>query len=77
MSTLLEDLAAEAKKLPPEARARLADLLVESLDQADFGPVDHEWIAVARQRRDEVRTGAVEPIPGEIALQSVRDLLGQ
>ena len=73
----MEDLAAQAMELPADARARLADLLVESLENAELGPIDREWLAVARRRRDEVRTGAVQPVPGEEALQAVRALLGR
>ena len=73
MAITLEKLAAEAMSLPPESRARLADLLVESLEGQDFGAVDRRWIAEAIRRRDEVRTGQVKTIPGDEALRRVRD----
>ena len=59
--------------LPTEARARLADMLVESLDTADLTQLDQLWIAKAKRRRDEVRAGDTETISGEEALRSVRD----
>ena len=68
-----EQLAEQALDLPAESRARLADLLVESLDAAERGPIDHAWIAVARRRRDEVRAGDVKPIPAEDAFRKARD----
>lgn len=63
--------------LTPESRARLADLLVESLDADDLGPVDRLWLAEAKRRRDDVRSGRVQTIPGDEALRNVRDALRQ
>jgi len=69
MASTVEKLLEQAMILPSEARARLADLLVESLDAADLGPIDKLWAAEAKRKRYEVRTGQVETIPGEDALR--------
>ena len=73
MRTSVEQLAKQAMALPTESRARLADLLVESLDAAELGRIDQMWAAEAKRRRDEVRAGHVKTIPGEKALRKVRD----
>jgi hypothetical protein len=73
MATSLEQLLEQAMGLPSEARARLADLLVESLEGADLGRIEQLWITEAKRRRDEVRAGRVETIRGEEALRQVRD----
>jgi hypothetical protein len=75
MATTLEQLAKQAMDLPTESRARLADLLVESLDANELGQIDKVWVAEAKHRRDEVRSGHVETIPGDEALQKVRNVL--
>jgi len=75
MGTTVEQLAKQAMTLPTESRARLADLLVESLDAKELGRIDQMWIAAAKRRRDEVRAGRVETIPGEKALRKVRNAL--
>ena len=72
MATTVEKLVEEAMTLPGESRARLADLLVESLDADALGRIDQLWAAEAKRRRDEVRNGKVEPIAEE-ALRKVRD----
>jgi hypothetical protein len=77
MATTVENLAEQAMQLPTESRARLADMLVESLDAADLTQLDHLWIAEAKRRRDEVRAGDTETISGEEALRSVRDSLSR
>ena len=70
MSITIEQLVEQAMTLPGESRARLADLLVEGLNADDL---DRLWLAEAKRRRDEVSSGAVETIPGDEALRSVRD----
>ncbi|HMH41987.1 MAG TPA: addiction module protein [Pyrinomonadaceae bacterium] len=73
MSTTVEQLAEQAMTLPGESRARLADLLVESLDADALTDIDRLWLAEAKRRRDEVRSGEVKTIPGDEALRRVRD----
>ena len=75
MATSVERLAEQALKLPSESRARLADLLVESLDADALGRIDQLWAAEARRRRDEVRAGRVKTVPGEQARRKVRAAL--
>jgi hypothetical protein len=77
MATTVEQLAEQALNLPTESRARLADLLVESLDAADLEQIDRLWITEAKRRRDEVRSRRIEAIPGEEALQKVRNSVPQ
>ena len=67
MATTLEKLAEQAMALPSESRALLADLLVESLEGDDLGRIEQLWIADAKRRRDEVRSGIVKTVPGEDA----------
>ena len=75
MSTTVEQLAEQAMSLPGESRARLADILVESLDKEALTEIDRLWLSEAKRRRDEVRSGKVKTIPGDEALRSVRDSL--
>jgi putative addiction module component (TIGR02574 family) len=72
MSLKIEQIAEEALALPSEARALLADRLVESLDPEEDGYVHQLWVAEARRRRDEARSGSVKTIPGDEALAQVR-----
>lgn len=67
MATDVERLAEQAMKLSGESRARLADLLVESLDAEELGRIDRLWLAEAKRRRDEVREGRVKTVSGDEA----------
>jgi hypothetical protein len=55
----IEQIAEEPLALPSEARALLADRLVESLDPEEDGYIHQLWVAEARRRRDDVRSGMV------------------
>jgi putative addiction module component (TIGR02574 family) len=77
MPLTLEQLTAEALKLPVESRALLADRLVESFDSAEIDDIQRLWIAEALRRRDEVRSGQVKTVPGEKVLDEVRRLVGR
>ena len=67
-----EQIAQAALELPSEARALLADRLVESLDPSEDGQLRKLWGKEVRRRRDDVRSGKVRTIPGEEALKRVR-----
>lgn len=72
----IEQLTEELLALPPASRALLAEKLVESLEfDADL-TVQATWLTEAKQRRNEIRNGSVQPIPGDEALSQVRRLLG-
>ena len=58
----LDQLTEQAMKLPIESRAQLAEQLVQSLDD---DAVQKAWTIEAIRRRDEVRSGQVQPISGE------------
>ena len=72
MSLTIEQIAEEALSLPSEARALLADRLVESLDPLEDGYIRQLWVAEARSRRDDIRNGLIKAIPGQEALDRVR-----
>jgi len=72
-----DQLEKEALALPGEARARLAARLAESLEAPEFGRIDRLWGAEAKRRRDEVRQGKVQTIPGPEGLARVRRSLGR
>jgi hypothetical protein len=73
----IEQLTEEILALPSASRALLAEKLIESLE-FDIDPeIQAAWTTEAKKRRDEIRDGVVQPIPGEEALEQVRRLLEQ
>ncbi|MDD1620464.1 MAG: addiction module protein [Methylococcaceae bacterium] len=74
MPLTITEIAEHALALPSEARAMLADRLVESLDPADDDSVRQLWAVEANRRRDDVLNGRVQTVPGDEALARVRQL---
>ena len=77
MSLTIDQLAEEAMQLPSASRALLAERLVESLDFTETDEIQKLWAAEAIRRRDEIRSGRLQPIPGEQVLAEVRRLVGR
>lgn len=75
MATTVERLAEEAMTLPAEARAHLADLLVESLDTDELGRIEQLWAAEALRRRDEVRRGEVKTVAADEAQRRIQRII--
>ena len=77
MHLTVEQIADEALALPSEARALLADRLVESLDPAEDGYIRQLWMREARRRVDKVRRGEVQTVSAEIAFAEVRQAIAR
>ena len=77
MPLTLDQIAEEAMQLPPASRALLADKLVESLETEDLDEIQRLWAVEAVRRRDEIRSGKVNAIPGEQVIEEVRRLVGR
>jgi putative addiction module component (TIGR02574 family) len=77
MPLTLDQITEEAMQLPAGSRAVLADKLVESLESEEPDEIQRLWSAEAIRRRDEIRSGRVQPIPGEEVLEEVRRLVGR
>lgn len=77
MPLTFDQLTEEAMQLPATSRVLLADKLVESLESEELDEVQRLWAAEAIRRRDEVRSGKVQAVPGEQVLDEVRRLVGR
>lgn len=77
MSLTIDQLTEEAMHLPSSSRALLAERLVVSLDVAEIDEIQKLWATEAIRRRDEIRSGRVQPIAGEQVLAEVRRSVGR
>jgi hypothetical protein len=69
----VEELVAEALKLAPEERERLAMTLLSSVgSRLEF---EAEWIEEVERRAREIDEGAVETIPGDQVIREALDRL--
>ena len=70
MTMPIDALEAEVLRLSSAERSRLLDRLIASLD-ADPA-VEESWMREAARRDEEIESGAVQPVPGDIALSRLR-----
>jgi len=75
MNIPVEKITEAVLSLSSDARALLADRLVESLDPINDDAVRDVWAAEALRRLEEVRSGKVESIAGDVALAHIRNLV--
>lgn len=67
----MKEIIEEVASLPVEERAMVADSILRSLNAPD-SEIDRKWGQVAQRRLAELRSGQVEPIPGEQVFTKIR-----
>ena len=78
MTAEVAELLKKALALPPEARAALADSLLESLDEEPLDEgVEAAWSEEIKRRIEEIDSGKVKPIPWEEARRQIAALLNR
>jgi putative addiction module component (TIGR02574 family) len=66
----ITELIQEASSLPVEARAKIVDSLLRTLNQPD-SDIEAQWAAVAKRRLAELKSGNVKPIPGDEVFEKI------
>ena len=67
-----KELINEVVALSVEERTLLVDSLLRSLNQPE-SDMDKEWASVANRRLIEMRSGKVQPMPGDEVFERVRN----
>ena len=75
MSTNLDQLTADAMKLPLRDRVQVAQRLISTLDGEVEADTEALWFAEAERRLDELRSGKVQGIPAEDVFRKAREAL--
>ena len=70
MSDTLKELEAQARSLSPDERAKLAELLLESLHDSPLAEIEHAW-----EREIEERAAAYDR--GELATFSAESVFAE
>ena len=74
MTSKVRTLAETVVLLPPKDRTYLEEQLLASLEDEHL---DQQWIAEAKRRRDEVRSGRLKPVPADEVYLRIDSLLGK
>jgi putative addiction module component (TIGR02574 family) len=72
-SVTREQLESEARNLPRDERARLAEALIASLE--DEAENELAWQQEVRRRIQELDAGAVQAVPGEDVLAELDEIV--
>ena len=75
MSTNLDQLTADAMKLPLRDRVQLAQRLVSTIDDEVESDTEALWFAEAERRLQELRSGKVQGISAEDVFRNAREAL--
>jgi putative addiction module component (TIGR02574 family) len=71
-----EDIIQQAASLPVEERIIVVDSLLRTLNIPDTD-IDKEWTEVAKRRLVELRSGRVNPVPGDQVFARIRERFGR
>ena len=71
----LASIQKEVIQLDPTERAKLIDLLWESLDEARVKEIEAKWAAESEDRIDAYERGELPAVDGPAALQDLRSSL--
>jgi len=71
----LDQITQEALSLPFEARAKLVEQLIQSLDDGKFSDIEEAWIQEAEKRYQELKEGKVRGIPVHEVFAEIREEL--
>lgn len=75
VSTTLKKVEDDALKLPARSRARLAERLIMSLEEAADPDAEHDWLIEINRRSIELKTGKVTGIPAGKVFKKARAAL--
>ena len=74
MSDLIAELVERSRALPPQDRERLAEQLLESLNEPAVAMLDGAWESEIERRLDEYDRGQVAAIDAEEVFAKARRL---
>ena len=75
MNSNLDQLTADAMKLPLRDRVQLAQRLVATIDDEVESDTEALWFAEAERRLEELRSVKVEGIPADDVFRNAREAL--
>ncbi len=68
----INDIISAAESLPIKERALIVDSILQTLNKPD-PDIDQQWLIVAKQRLEELRSERVETISGDEVFGEIQD----
>lgn len=70
--TEFEKIASNLLAMPADKRAKLAEILIQSLDEKESDDILSEWLHEIQRRDKEIRSGKDVTKPAELVLREAR-----
>ena len=77
MSMTVDQLVTEIRSLPHDVVADVVDRVLFESHGGQDPQQARDWSQTVHRRIDEIRSGAVEGIPGEQTAAKIRDIVGR
>lgn len=77
MSMTLRVLEKEVLELPPRSRLRLAERIIESIDDFADPSLEAEWNVEIERRAKDIKSGAEKGIPAAQVMNEARRVLDE
>lgn len=75
MGKKLNEVEKEAMELSPADRARLAERLLETLDESEDADVEEQWLEEAERRYRDYRAGKIGSTPADKVFEEAKHKL--
>ena len=77
MSPTLDQIVEEAQQWPDDVVAELVDRLMLARHGVDNPALSPAWSATVARRVEEIRSGKVQGVPGEVVSARIRQIVGR
>lgn len=77
MPAAIEKILSQVKELPNDTKVLLAEKIIEIIDRDKNFDIEKAQLVEVKKRRDDILSGVVIPINGEIALQKARSIINE
>lgn len=72
----IQEIIQEVAELPVDDRILVVDSILRTLNEPN-PDIDTEWAKIARCRLNELRSGNVKPVSGEIVFARIKERFGR
>lgn len=77
MSMTIDQIVEEIRSLPHDVVADLVDRILLESHGGQESALTRDWSATVHHRIEEIRSGAVVGIPGEVTAAKIRRIVGR
>ncbi len=77
MTLSFDQIYQAALLLPDDSKVNLVDKMLKSIEHNMLPEINKAWMKEVRRRFEEIRSGKVEPISGDVVMAKARAMLAE